>query len=492
MPPWGRPSGGRSGKRSQKEWARPRSWEERRFEEIEDTDEDEAAGVELYLGASQKRYVSDELGPAGTGINSLKARRRKGNVYDEDSDFLEHDDEDEDEASGDDQNMQLVLREKEDFLVERALERIRRARMLGKTNVKLSQAEVDALERAEQAQKKPNAQKLLQGKKPTAPRSKKDERRKSKSDQAVTSSVPSPKAIEPRRKAKSSPKNEHLASYPASPNLDYGRQVPSAMQYGLPNHYPVPAQRPARPRSKSGSRPSSSQTLRHGQQQQQPQHRLSSPPLGPSAHPAPQQYQYPYHAGRYFSSPDPGFAGRAPSNTSLRSDPSDPNWEPRARSTSNLVPYSIDPSMYTMYHPSAHPPLPPAPPQHQSSPPPFQYNPRGARVAMPTVPRVSPEPPNMYTASQLPPYRSPENEFYLPAPPASVGGAAASKESIDDGDDDDEQDVEVDVIEQPGANYGIQTRSSKRTAGEVTALPSGSSNRGKSAAGIAKGARRGK
>lgn len=46
--------------------------------------------------------------------------------------------------------VQLAMRDKEDQLVEKALERIRRAQMLGKKNVRLSQRELDALERKRQ------------------------------------------------------------------------------------------------------------------------------------------------------------------------------------------------------------------------------------------------------------------------------------------------------------------------------------------------------
>lgn len=46
--------------------------------------------------------------------------------------------------------VQLAMRDKEDQLVDTALERIRRAQMLGKKNVKLSKRELDALERRRQ------------------------------------------------------------------------------------------------------------------------------------------------------------------------------------------------------------------------------------------------------------------------------------------------------------------------------------------------------
>ena len=43
--------------------------------------------------------------------------------------------------------MQIALRDKEDILVEKALQRIRRAQELGKTNVRLSKSEIEALQR---------------------------------------------------------------------------------------------------------------------------------------------------------------------------------------------------------------------------------------------------------------------------------------------------------------------------------------------------------
>lgn len=52
--------------------------------------------------------------------------------------------------------VQLAMRDKEDQLVEKALERIRRAQMLGKKNVRLSQRELDALERKRQQTDNPS------------------------------------------------------------------------------------------------------------------------------------------------------------------------------------------------------------------------------------------------------------------------------------------------------------------------------------------------
>ena len=61
--------------------------------------------------------------------------------------------------------MQIALRDKEELLVQKALESIHRAQMLGRTNVKLTQPEIDALERkrrkdeAESARRKPEMKK---------------------------------------------------------------------------------------------------------------------------------------------------------------------------------------------------------------------------------------------------------------------------------------------------------------------------------------------
>jgi PRA1 family protein 1 len=121
VPPWGRPSWGREGGRRRKEWERQqREWEDsRRFEELEsDSDEDE--GVDLDYQGNEKRQPQ----------------------YDDpdDSDYNE-------DGLGDIDNLQIAMREKEEILVARALARIRRAQELGKTNVKLTPAESEALER---------------------------------------------------------------------------------------------------------------------------------------------------------------------------------------------------------------------------------------------------------------------------------------------------------------------------------------------------------
>ncbi|KAF7513717.1 hypothetical protein GJ744_007768 [Endocarpon pusillum] len=378
-------------------------------EEIEDSDDDDAGqGVELELAVSQRRHVSDKLHFTGLDLGSSRVRRRKANAYDEDSDYSEDDDED-DDYEGQAPNMQIMLREKEDLLVERALERIRRARML------------------ERIQKQPDPSRNVKGKQVATARPRAQERRRSKSDKPSTSTPPL-KAIEPKRKAKSSSREEPRPPYPTIPGPDYG-QSSGAMVYAPSGYYTGPAQRPRSSSSKSRSRTASSQSLR------QPQQPTPSIP----------QYQHPYHAGRYFSNPDIAYAGRPPSNSSLRSDPSDPNWEPRARSASNLVPYPVDQPPYPLYQPQ-----------------PPQFDPRDPRFAVPPGPRIASGPPDMYPVPQIPGYRHPQDEMFLYSPNPLVHDTMTGEE--DEEDDDDDQGVEIDVVERPGGSYGVQTRSSAAAA----------------------------
>jgi PRA1 family protein 1 len=398
------------------------------------------------LGLSRKRHASDELHFTGIDLSTTRPRRRKGIAYDEDSDSSYDDDED-DAYDGQGQHMQIVLREKEDFLVERAWERIRRARMLGKTNVKLSQAEVDALERAERIQKHPDPPRNPKGKKAVSTRPKAEERKRSKSDKP-SSSTPPLKAIEPRRKAKTSAREEPQVPYPMMQGPDYG-QATGTMVYAPQGYYPLPAKGPRSSGSKSGSRTASSQSLR----QQQQQH---TPPLP--------QYQHPYHAGRYFSNPDSAYAGRPPSTSSFRSDPSDPSWEPRARSTSNLVPYPVEQPPYPIYQP-----------------PPPQFDPRDPRFAIPSAPRMASGPPDVYPSPPMPGYRHPQDEMFLYSP--STPGEGTTTGDDDDEDDDEDQGVEIDVIEQSSGSYGVQTRSGAATA---------AGNRGRGGGAVTKRGKRGK
>jgi hypothetical protein len=120
-----------------------------------------------------------------------------------------------------------------------------------------------------------------------------------------------------------------------------------------------------------------------------------------------------------------------------RPDPSDPNWEPRARSTSSLVSYPIDRYESAPYSPQAAAPL--------------RFDPNDPRFASPQSRRVASGPPNMYP-SQNPGYHQPQGGPILPP----NGATAAANSDSDDSDGD--ADVQVNVTEGPGGSYGVQTR----------------------------------
>ena len=409
-------------------WGGQPAWDEgMRFEEIDDSDDDGLQGVELDpTGFSQKAFASDELNFTGIDLATSRFRQRRG------SDESYSDESDEEYSGGEPStggpaNMQLMLRQKEGYLVERALERIRRAQALGKKNVKLSQQELDALERKRHLSDRPQE---------PAPRGKKVAPRKAieaKSTKGKSSSAnTSTKAIEPRRRGKSNAtrSSEQMPPYPTMP----GESQAGAM--APPNYYGPPS-RPSSSSSRTSSRNPSSQSLR--QQQSYP---------GPY-----QPYPQPYPPGRYHAVPDPI---RPPSSSSgPRSDPTDPNWQPRARSASSLIYNPSEPSYY------------PYPPYLGHNLPPH-YDPR-----MPPPPgrRIASGPPDIYSSQAPPPpagyYRHPSSEMAMDNPDTSQAEASGETTASTDDEDDEEgegsQGVQVDV-EEEGSGYNIRTRSATRNA----------------------------
>ncbi|MCJ1323776.1 hypothetical protein MMC10_000437 [Thelotrema lepadinum] len=232
-----------------------------RFEEL-DSDSDDDQGVDLdYM------HKSDELYFTGGDIGPQRRHKRRSG-YEDYSDDSEVDD-DFDEEDEDDQ---LALREKEEILVARALERIRRAQALGKPNVKLTAAESDALERK-------MAKDRAKGRKPIIPTKKigGSPRNSSRTDlvpanQRKTSKSslhPSPSTNPPDEyfmpsssrpgsrtnssqnlKAQPLTRNpKRLVSDPESPNLPYSRSPPTRRPLpDDPNWQP-------RPRSSSSANP---------------------------------------------------------------------------------------------------------------------------------------------------------------------------------------------------------------------------------------------
>lgn len=333
--------------------------------------------------------------------------------------------------------MQLMLKEKEDVLVERALERISRARALGKTNVKLSQAEIDALDRLEQ-NKRPAAaapKSAPKSKKAVQTRPKVVERKKSKGSPSASNS-PNVKATEIRHRGRSAAgaHEEAFAPYPLLP--EHSIPPAGAVMYPPSGYYMPAPVRPSGSSSRPGSRTASSQSLRQQQSQ--------TPPVPPSLQP--------YYQGRYFSNPEPPYAARPSSNSSRasRPDPSEPDWEPRGHSTPSLVSYPIDQLPYLSQTPKAP-----------------RFDPSDPRFASPQARRVVSGPVTMYSSQS--PYRQPRDELFLShnSDPAIMHGVHR-RNSTNSEDTDDDQGVRVDVTDTVDGDYQIQTRSGAAAAAAAT------------------------
>lgn len=353
--------------------------------------------------------------------------RSSGIDYDED--YSPTDDEGYDISSGlvRRSHGQLMLRQKEDALVERALERIARARALGKTNVKLSRAEIDALDRLERSQNPPptppipmpTPKQAPKGKKAPQPKQKAIEAKKPAKNSKSASNSPKPKAKESRSRGQSVASNRSRSSakdevpYPVSPDEPYGAYQ---QWYGRPGG-PNSLQQEARAGSSRGYQ------------------RESMPP-------------YPYYQHAYNSHPDVMFGHRPGSNGSWgpRPDPSDPDWEPRARSTSSPINYPMDKLPQQAVAGTGRAP---------------RFDPSDPRYASPPTRRVVSGPP-----------RGRQDELFLPDGQPDVSQYLEESTTNDEArstsdSDDSGQGVQVDVEERSGGSYAIQTRAAaqKRITG---------------------------
>ncbi|KAL8874483.1 MAG: hypothetical protein Q9174_000176 [Haloplaca sp. 1 TL-2023] len=222
--------------------------------------------------------------------------------------------------------MQLALRNKEDLLVEQALERIRRAQMLGKQNVKLSKPEIGALERKRRQDEAKRAS--------VGSDVKQADRRRSSGQLKVVA-----KETKPGKRRSGGPGTVPDRAYPSD-----GRTAtpPGAFTAPRPNGRPV--QSPPGHRavssirdSRSGSRSGSSASLQQ-----------TTPPLPSNQYWSPQP-RYPPEAGH--GPPFPAFRN----SPVPRRLPDDPHWDPRPRSSSSNHPYSQE-AQYS--HPYPSPPFP--------------------------------------------------------------------------------------------------------------------------------------
>ena len=296
-----------------------------RFEEI-DSDSDDEQGVVL-----DGSFAGDELQFTGADLGAYMRNRQTKKYQDDSETSDENEDVDVTEYSGG--IMQLALRDKEELLLQKALERIRRAQALGKTNVKLSQPELDALER---------------------------KRRKDRSKR-----TPSGTSLRHNN-------DKHQASGKSSPALKEQRSANQKRISSLPRH-------------DRGDTPSADYTTKASPGLHLPGHNGPSyAPLGyyPSANTVSQAIG-PESNSRH-SPRQQRIVSNVPQNTkdknrrnlsSLASPkhspsldvwdasrrlPDDPGWSPRPRSASSNHPYVVDPYQYQQYSP----PLPQMPPQY--------------------------------------------------------------------------------------------------------------------------------
>lgn len=226
--------------------------------------------------------------------------------------------------------MQVALRNKEDLLLQQALERIRRAQILGQRNVKLTQPEIDALERKRRQDESRRTR--------TGSGSKQIDRRRS-SNQLLSNGKDSRSGK--RKSSGLSPTIEGTYAPEGRGATPPGILVPGPD--GRPKHTPIGYYSPIAKQSsndqgaRSGSRSRSSSNLQQ-----------STPPL-PSS-------QYWSGQPRYPSESD--YASPAPASPTIRRLPDDPHWNPRPRSASSDHHYPLDMQYYQAYS---------TPPPHSSN-----------------------------------------------------------------------------------------------------------------------------
>ncbi|KAF7181698.1 hypothetical protein CNMCM7691_000995 [Aspergillus felis] len=138
MPRWGRPPGARVGRSSGRQAAQWMDTNNVRIQEIDSGPEEE------YLLRHGRTLYAAEQRRIGWPRRNEDHDRSADDVHLIDGiDFDLYDDSDRTVAYA----VQLAMKDDEEWLVDKALERIRRAQILGQNNVRLSQRELDALER---------------------------------------------------------------------------------------------------------------------------------------------------------------------------------------------------------------------------------------------------------------------------------------------------------------------------------------------------------
>lgn len=365
-------------------------------------------------------------------------RRRSDDPYYNGSEFSESEDYYADyplQRSGQ-HNMQL---EKEEDLVTRAHERIARARALGKTNVKLSQPEIDALERLERT-KVP--QKISQPPAKPSPASKKKGKQKTiEAGKKKRGDSPKARPVEGRARNRSNASSrsarddrDELVSYPLPQDPDYGyigrATDPRAVPY---------QGSPLRP---GGSRSNSSSNIRQ---------MGGGPPM-----------YAPYYPGqRYISMPEGFYHRRGESTPSrLRADSALSGPRSRSGSIANTRDIPLD-QLPNPTQAGRAPRFDPLDPRYASP---------GRRVVSGSYASYGPPPPQAGITR-----RQSDDMFLQEGTEVLDYLASGSSRSNSDSDGSYyDRPVEVNVQEKPGSKtgYAIKTRSAAAASGSKSASKS--------------------
>ena len=231
-------------------------------EELETDDDDtDTQGANLISGTA--RFFSDSYHSTGRdrGARGAKSSRRIA--------YGPSDEED----SSDGQSSQVVLKDKDDALIQSANQRIRRAQEKGKKEVKLSKDELAAWERRQRKIKEEEARKAAR--KASGSASGSDRRKRKEKEQRIA--VPLTR-LEPTSRKKRSPLGDDVL--PRHPSPSTAQEPHARPGYPPMGYFPPPTTR-TRPRSgTSSSRPSS---------------RSSRPPSRSKENrpPSPLPYEYP-------------------------------------------------------------------------------------------------------------------------------------------------------------------------------------------------------
>ncbi|KAK4500480.1 hypothetical protein PRZ48_008669 [Zasmidium cellare] len=429
----GRPPGAHSGNRRR---AYPQDWELRdrhpryaeRFEELE-SEEDDGQGVILdphgygVRDARPRGFAGDALYFDGYDLGRDRTPRR--GMYDDAGydDYISEEEEYLDQRSA---AYQTAVRDKEESLLQSALDRIARARVKGKTNVNLSQDEMEALERRRNQQPEPAS--TLASPPATPAKSKVKASSRTSSASSLTSQKTRKKSsggifgspAKSNSKAKVQRKNsvEQAQPYPiGAPPPGIMVPGPNGVPVYAPIYYGPPSPefaRAGRSQSGGGSRSSSKHSRRE-----------STPPE-----------QFPPMPPRYYPN---GVSVRPDSQGSNRSLPDDIDWYPpppsRTRSASN--------AQYAGYR----------------GPPPDDYDMAPPMPAAQGRRHVSGPPDVRYSNLR----RAPQSSSPLAQRNATPGqGSGLRRVETSSSSSSDDQGVQVDIV--PDDNGGYTVRSAPAAA----------------------------